>query len=63
MRGGTATVALLLALSCLAAAWAARPFQDLPDVVPQEGGAGGAQAGGAIAVAALFALEIGRAHV
>lgn len=55
VRGGPLTVSLLLALSVLGALWAERPFRDLPDVVPQQGGEAGG-AGLAVALAAVLLL-------
>jgi presenilin-like A22 family membrane protease len=49
------SVAALVALAVAAGVWAARPFQDLPEVVPSGGGAA-AGAGLAIAVAGVVLL-------
>jgi presenilin-like A22 family membrane protease len=59
VRGGPGAVGLLLALTVAAALWAARPFHDLPDVLPKEGAA--AAGAGAAAAAAFIVLLAGAA--
>lgn len=57
MRGaGVPAVAALLALAVAAALWAVRPFRDLPEIVPEGGGAEGARAGTAIAIIGIVLL-------
>jgi presenilin-like A22 family membrane protease len=55
VRGGPGTVGLLLALTVAAAWWAAHPFSNLPDVLPQQGPAA-ASAGAATSVAFIVLL-------